>query len=755
MFSPTRFELASRGVSVGSRMRFCSILLSMSFGLLYGQGNSNTVRQFNNQVLQLHDQLQQTPAGQRGAIQQQASGVFAQRAAALGALIQQDPGEALRLGFSQDLLTILSDAFPQAASSLESYGIWEGPAEYIVADDVSFRSSTAMVTMTSGQEKLNVHFSGAIPNGLQCGAILHVEGMRVSADLAASISTVQPASSTTSTAASASPGCSTTGTQNIAVLLVTFPGVPSPISSSDLYNVFFGTSGRSLNGYWHEASNGLTSATGNVFGPYTLPSSYTCDQYSSILSAASAAANADVYFPNYNRIFVSFPLPSGCTWGGLSTIGCTSITSADGTSTASTSWVISNYLVPNDQGVELVAHEGGHGLTLEHARSRGFAPDALGPLGASGTLSEYGDNFDPMGYYNLGHYGPQHKQQLGWLNPSNVLTVQSGGTYSLAPYGLNTTSLQAIQVQRGTGNPDWLWVEYHQPIGNYEPTLSSQIFSGATIRYLDSQTGSGYTNLLDFTPQDGSWYDPALAAGLSWQDPYTNLSLRIGSATANGLTVGVTYGSTPCTPGSPTITMSPSNPSVNPGASVNYSVTVKNGDSSGCSSSIFNLSSTQPAGWPAAYSSSSVSLGPGQSTSVTLTESVPATALPGTYPVTSGANDSTMSASAAANATVMSPPPPPPLSVSLTLSSSTYKAKSTVPITAQVVSGTNAAAGASVVFTLTGLNGNTTTKTVTASSTGTAVWNYKAMQRGTYSVNAKATLSSAAATSGTATFQVQ
>jgi predicted secreted protein len=72
-----------------------------------------------------------------------------------------------------------------------------------------------------------------------------------------------------------------------------------------------------------------------------------------------------------------------------------------------------------------------------------------------------------------------------------------------------------------------------------------------------------------------------------------------------------------------------------------------------------------------------------------------------------------------------------------------------VPITAQVLSGTNAGTGASVVFTLTSSSGNPTTKTITAGSTGLAVWNYKAMQRGTYSVNAKATLSSAAATSNT------
>ena len=184
-------------------------------------------------------------------------------------------------------------------------------------------------------------------------------------------------------------------------------------------------------------------------------------------------------------------------------------------------------------------------------------PSRWGALGAGGTITEYGDNFDPMGYYNLGHYGAQHKVQLGWLNPSNALTVQSSGTYSVAPLGIQTSATQALQVQRGTGNPDWLWIEYHQPVGNYESQLSSQIYSGATIRYLDSLTGAGYTNLLDFTPTDGSWMDPALAAGQSWADPYTNVSLSINSATSSALTVGVNYGVTPCTPGTPSLAGEP------------------------------------------------------------------------------------------------------------------------------------------------------------------------------------------------------
>src|SRR5262249_10538783 len=161
---------------------------------------------------------------------------------------------------------------------------------------------------------------------------------------------------------------------------------------------------------------------------------------------------------NYDRIFIVFPDPGGCSYAGLGTIGCSSLSSADGFFTASTSWLLATYMTSQSQGTKLAAHEGGHNLTLNHARSRDFGSAALEALGASGTLSEYGDNFSAMGYWNLGHYAAQHKTQLNWMN-TNVQTVQGNGTFSLQPYEISPGSLQALKIQRGTGNDDWLWLE--------------------------------------------------------------------------------------------------------------------------------------------------------------------------------------------------------------------------------------------------------------------------------------------------------
>jgi M6 family metalloprotease-like protein len=744
-----RFRMFWRRSSIALLFVTCTAVLQGQTG----SELSNRVRSLNSSLLRLHGRAQEALPRDLNELRNQAHVTIQERAAALESLIQQDPEEALKLGFSSDMLDELSRLFPRSAGSLESYGDWDGPANYWVLDDAGLRSSKNIIKISVGNETLDVHYPGDAPGGLKCGSILHVSGMRVSRHVAPTASTVQPAAATAKVTAQSAGACSSTGVQNVAVVLVTFPGVTPPITPSAVYNVFFGSGNRSLNGYWQDASHGLTSASGNVFGWYTLPQAYTCDQYSALGTAAMQAAAADVNFASYNSIFFVFPLPSGCSYGGLSTIGCITQTANGQTVTASNHWLIADYLSPNDQGVELAAHEGGHGLTLNHAHSRGFSPLALGALGVNGTVTEYGDNFDPMGYYNLGHYGAQHKVQLGWLSPSNVVNVQGSGTYTIAPMGASTAGPVALQVQRGTGNNDYLWVEYHQPVGNYESQLSSQIFGGATIRYLDSLTGGGYTDLLNFTPQANSWLDPVLATGQSWQDPYSNLSLTVTSATSTSLTLGVNFGTMPCTRGTPTMTVSPSNPSVVSGGTVGYTVNVTNTDSSGCSTGAFSVSSALPSGWATSMSSSSINLAPGQTGSVSVSKSVPSGTTPGTYSIPVGASDGSTSNAMNVNCSVTAPPPP--LSGTISVSATTYPGKANVPITVNVLSGTLPAAGASVAFTLNGPKGGPSTQTLTTNTSGVATWTYRASNAGSYSVSAKVTLGSQTIVTNVVTFSVQ
>src|SRR5207247_10763249 len=146
----------------------------------------------------------------------------------------------------------------------------------------------------------------------------------------------------------AAGGCNTIGDQKTVVLLVTFPGTPAPtIDPASVYNIFFGSAGRSVSEYWREASYGVTSASGGVFGWYTLDAVYTCDQYSAIKTAAIKAADPEVNFTQYRRLAIIFP-SSSCRCAGLAAVVCGTISSADGPVTGSTDVIVATYFTSPD-----------------------------------------------------------------------------------------------------------------------------------------------------------------------------------------------------------------------------------------------------------------------------------------------------------------------------------------------------------------------------------------------------------------------
>ncbi len=762
------------------------------------------MRGLNNSLLRIHDQMQQATASDVRPLRSQAATVIAQRAAALGKLIETDPHAALSFAFSPELLADLAAKFPNSAGQLESQTALSGPVERWIIDYADLKSSRSLVQMKVGQQKINLHFAGPEPANLKNGDVIRATGVLAGSEMAVdtsiprqSGSALSPTSDSrrvvaakelphaqqwptfaflicgllfgtgggfrlsgrrmltflkhfaiyglafalfvsSSTPIYAQNSCSTKGVQGTAVILATFPGVtpPSTLTPQTVSDMFFGATAPSVSNYWQEASYGMTSATGDVFGWYTLTGSYNstaCQSLDAVQNdAMSAAAASGANFQSYSRVVVIFPDTLGCGWSGLSNIGCSSLSTPSGTITASSSFLSAAYAT-----VQVATHELGHGLGLNHASTRAFTdtngtPVTLGPLETAGTLTEYGDKFSTMGCCDLAEYGAPHKAEiLDWLpSGTGYQTVQSSGTYVLEPYEISG-GLKALKVQRGTGNNAWLWLEYRQPDGNYDPlffpsplwtTLTPQPYSGVLIHYEDSISGL-HTHLINYTPSDSSFFSPALVAGQSWSDPYTNLSLSVTGATSTGLTVNVNYGgSVPCTPANPTVIASPLDPSIYPGSSAAYSVAITDNDSSGCSSNTYTLDSTQPSSWPTSFSATSVTLSPAQSASVTMYKTGPSGTPPGTYAVNASASNGSHIGSGTANVTVMSAPS---LSVAVSVPSSSYTRKSTVPITATVLYGGTPAPGASVTFTLTTASLSTVTQSATTGSRGTATWNYK------------------------------
>ena len=167
------------------------------------------------------------------------------------------------------------------------------------------------------------------------------------------------------------------------------------------------------------------------------------------------------------------------------------------------------------------------------------------------------------------------------------------------------------------------------------------------------------------------------------------------------------------------------------------------------------MASTQPTNWSSSFSSSLLTLNPGQTGSVTLTETVPAGTTPATYAISTSATNGSYAASASANLTAMAAPT---MTASLSASASSYSTRQTISMTTHVLSGSTPVAGASVTFTITEANGSKTTKSAVTDSKGNAVCTYKLGPKdpkGSWSAVAQAAYSSQTVISNVATFTVQ
>ncbi len=471
-----------------------------------------------------------------------------ERASLLAKLMEQNPGAAVELALPDELRAALASRVPDAGALLEEQGEWTGPLVTSIADDFAHhRSWESRVIRVQGH---SVSLYSDSPPAAGCSRSATVRGIRLGQRIAATSVEVTEDANTT---------CATIGEQKTAVLLLNYPSTPltSGYTPSYVHDVFFGPA-PSVSDYWHDASYGSTYASGDVFGPFTLDADYTCAQTDEILQAAIQAADSTVDFTAYQRIFLILPIVVSqyCAWDGLAQLGCSVQQSpSKGNFSASVAWIESVSIGPNIYGalgglMSTAIHEGGHHFGLRHASSTDYDTLPVGPIGTAGVHAEYGDPFSNMGL-NPGHFAAPHKNMLGWLSEgTGWLDVDSGGSWTVAPLSAQTSgALRALRVRRGTGNDQWLWIEYRQPIGSYEPNVvddaAQRDFNGALVHLEDPSQASwaGYTELLDFQPVrlPNDFDNALLKAGTTWTDPYSNLTLTIGSATPSGLSVTVSY----------------------------------------------------------------------------------------------------------------------------------------------------------------------------------------------------------------------
>ena len=178
-------------------------------------------------------------------------------------------------------------------------GHWEGRVAMRVEDDFVGHTSRTTVSLRTAQGALEIAPESVNPAwkpNQQIAIDGRRSGTRISVDKwtdrepQAGGGPDAAAQTTTATAPEAAAGtCSTTGQQNLAVLMLSFPNAPFPsyVTASMLQSDLFGPD-PSTNGLISDSSYGLTSITGQIIGPISVPTNYVAGDFESAANAAGS-----------------------------------------------------------------------------------------------------------------------------------------------------------------------------------------------------------------------------------------------------------------------------------------------------------------------------------------------------------------------------------------------------------------------------------------------------------------------------------
>jgi uncharacterized protein (TIGR03437 family) len=462
-------------------------------------------------------------------------------------LIRSDPERALELALPDDMLASLRGAHASLDAQLERRGQWEGKSYVLVEDSADLRTSRKSLRMHSPEGDLRIYL-GPSAATLPGTRMYRVEGVRAGDDVAARTVVALDATA-------AADSCSTTGNQKTLAILATMPGSLEPTFTLDQVQDWMFGSSLSLDGYWRDASYGKTSASGAVVGWIDLSHTYTIDQTTQIqqdIFQRVAAQGVDL--TQYSRFFLFVP-----QWqnqgmiAGLSTLGCTELSQAGTTFDASVAWVSETSSATPVIWLSAVIHEAGHGLGLDHSVSLTCGAVPLGPAGDDCPVFEYGDPYSEMGEGFLGHYAAPQKYALGWLSNADVSTAIISGTAHLLPLSAQGSGTKALRIPRTIGGSDWLWLEARGPVGVYETSslqTRGEDAGGAVIHFQPEEPAGPVADLTrtqlvampHVAPIPGGPVPPGadLAAGSSWTDVFSGLTVSVAQGASSALDVTVT-----------------------------------------------------------------------------------------------------------------------------------------------------------------------------------------------------------------------
>ena len=580
------------------------------------------------------------------------------------ALMKEDPDAFLRLAITPDI----KDELLQEVNGIEATVTLEGKLEIIAQTEI-FEDETEnhhdhdhdhlnctysfFLVLPSGETK-NLYLPESAP-AYNPNDQIKVTGYELDDNIVPD--TVADPDNFAVIAAAMEPGA-TVGTHATAVFLLNVEGstIPSSFNKTNALQTF-----NEVNAWFQEASLGNFRLAGklnpsqpaDIFGTYTMvadnPDLIHCFRYNNWRGEAYAAAAADGFVAaDYRHIMLIINFesrPGMVCGGGEGTMG----------GVGSSVGMQGNTLGSTDNKGTII-HELGHNLSygLLHASSLYNCTINDQPVVFSKfdncTYGEYGDPFSVMGSSQGNfHFNAIEKTHLGWIPAANVVTATTSGTYDLYPSDGFSSGTQLIRIPMTYDDPvpvaygpaPWFYyLELRKLVGVQNGAGANAArkadLNGVFLRVGNSTTYPPKTVLHRLGALPGA--EPCeqcvtgLRPGMVFKDPHDpNITIKVLSWTPDKATVSVEFGGAPppaCVRQNPTVIINPSERTmrVNPGSTVNHTVTVTNNDSPwGCSTSTFNITpgATNPAGLSFSPTSQSLTIAPGESKTQVFSTTLP------------------------------------------------------------------------------------------------------------------------------------
>lgn len=376
-----------------------------------------------------------------------------------------------KIGCALFLLALLANE-PGHAHEGEDHS---GSIEVDLADDFEKHTTEVLYYLRDDKDgsRRRIEFMDRDP-GLKGGDRVKIKVKKVKGD-----TWVAAADDTTVTAQAVTSGSPTSpGARRTINMRVNFPNATVSCTEATQAAVLFDQASlKSVANYYEDTSNNTVSFYGDVV-TVTLPTAYgtTCD-YSAWANAADAAAKSQlgIDVTLYKHRIYTLPSSTPCSWGGL------------GTMPGYRTWVKSC------SNTHFYAHELGHNLGMHHAAT---------------STSEYGDNSDTMGNA-LREVNAPHREQMGWMPASQIVTATADTTVRLAPLSRDPSTVvdpQILKIKMTTAAGHY-YFSYRKAEGTFDSSLSTTYANNMSVHKFVG--GSNKTYLVANVAPGASFVDAA------------------------------------------------------------------------------------------------------------------------------------------------------------------------------------------------------------------------------------------------------